>query len=107
MIKFIRSVLARRTFAYKLRNKAMNMFSSFDNFKSIRKKAETKRQAENRPHEVLYFHKVDDPYSHLTIQFIDKFRDSFDVVSSLSWWAKKIPLLCMNQRFIQIIVWKM
>ena len=80
MIKFIRSVLARRTFAYKLRNKAMNMFSSFDNFKSIRTKAETKRQAENRPHEVLYFHKVDDPYSHLTIQFIDKFRDSFDVV---------------------------
>ena len=27
--------------------------------------------------------------------------------SSPSWWVKKILLLCMNQRFIQITVWKM
>ena len=32
-----------------------------------------------RPHEILYFHKVDDPYSHLTIQFIDRFRSSYNI----------------------------
>ena len=79
MIQFIRNILARRTFAYKARNKAMNMFSSYENFKAIRETQETKRQKENRPHEVLYFHKVDDPYSHLTIQYIDKFINGYDI----------------------------
>ena len=40
----------------------------------------TTRKKENRPHEVLYFHKVDDPYSHLTIHYIDKIKSSFDIV---------------------------
>ena len=44
MIQFIRNILARRTFAYKARNKAMNMFSSYENFKTIRETQETKRQ---------------------------------------------------------------
>ena len=79
MIQFIRNILARRTFAYKARNKAMNMFSSYENFKTIRETQETKRKKENRPHEVLYFHKVDDPYSHLTIQYIDKFINGYDI----------------------------
>jgi 2-hydroxychromene-2-carboxylate isomerase len=80
MFKYIRSVLARRTFAHKLRNKTMNTFSSYDIFNSIRKKQEQNRQAEKRPHEVLYFHKVDDPYSHLTVQYLDKLKDSYDIV---------------------------
>ncbi len=79
MIQFIRNILARRTFAYKARNKAMNMFSSYENFKKIRKNQEVKRQKDNRPHEVLYFHKVDDPYSHLTIQYIDKLINGYDI----------------------------
>ena len=79
MIQFIRNILARRTFAYKARNKAMNMFSSYENFKKIRKVQEANRQKENRPHEVLYFHKVDDPYSHLTIQYIDKLINGYDI----------------------------
>ena len=79
MIQFIRNILARRTFAYKARNKAMNMFSSYENFKKIRKVQEANRQKDNRPHEVLYFHKVDDPYSHLTIQFIDKLINGYDI----------------------------
>ena len=79
MIQAFRNFLTRRTFAYKLRNKAMNMFSSFENFKSVREKAEASREAENRPHEVLYFHKVDDPYSHLTVHYIDKFNEAYDV----------------------------
>ena len=28
----------------------------------------------------MYFHKVDDPYSHLTIHYIDKIKSTFDVV---------------------------
>ena len=40
MLQALRNFIVRRTFAYKLRNKGMNMFSSFENFKAIRKKAE-------------------------------------------------------------------
>ena len=79
MLQAFRNFLTRRTFAYKARNKAMNMYSSFENFKAIRKKAEDSRKDTNRPHEVLYFHKVDDPYSHLTIHFIEKFKSTYDV----------------------------
>jgi 2-hydroxychromene-2-carboxylate isomerase len=56
------------------------MFSSYENFVSIREKSEQKRKSENRPHEVLYFHKVDDPYSHLTIQYIDKLSSTYDIL---------------------------
>ena len=79
MIQALRNFITRRTFAYKARNKAMNMFSSYENFKTIRKKAEENRKVENRQHEVLYFHKVDDPYSHLTVNYIDKFKESYDI----------------------------
>jgi len=58
----------------------MNMFSSYENLLSIREKSEQKRKGENRPHEVLYFHKVDDPYSHLTIQYIDKLMSAYDIL---------------------------
>ena len=44
MYKYIRSVLARRTIAHKLRNKAMNTFSSYEIFNSIREKQEQNRQ---------------------------------------------------------------
>ncbi len=79
MIQALRNFITRRTFAYKARNKAMNMFSSYENFKTIRKKAEENRKVENRQHEVLYFHKVDDPYSHLTVNYIDKFKEAYDI----------------------------
>ena len=77
--KAIRNFIIKRTFASKLRNKGMNTFSNFEILKSIRSSAEEKRLEENRPHEVMYFHKVDDPYSHLAIQYIDKLQDSFDI----------------------------
>ncbi|MFL2754436.1 MAG: DsbA family protein [Gammaproteobacteria bacterium] len=80
MLKLIRNILARRTLIYKVRNRAMNMFSSFENFKAVREKSEIKRKEENRPHEVLYFHKVDDPYSHLTIQYVDKLISEYNIL---------------------------
>ena len=44
MLQALRNFIVRRTFAYKLRNKGMNMFSSFENFKAIRRKAEAYRE---------------------------------------------------------------
>lgn len=80
MRKAFRNFIIKRTFAAKLRNRGMNTFSSHEIHKNIRTSAEAKRKNENRPHEVLYFHKVDDPYSHLTIHYIDKIKSTFDVV---------------------------
>ena len=79
MLKAFMNFMIRRTVSANLRNQGMNAFSSYKIFEETRIKSENSRQQENRPHEVLYFHKVDDPYSHLTIQYIDKFRSSFDV----------------------------
>ena len=71
--------MSRRTISAKARNHIMNTFSSYELFQKIRSETESARQAANRPHEVLYFHKVDDPYSHLTIHYIDKIKSIFDV----------------------------
>ena len=71
MLKAFRNFMARRTISANLRNRGMNTFSSYEIHTNIRNNAETTRKKENRPHEVLYFHKVDDPYSHLTIHYID------------------------------------
>ena len=79
MRKAFRNFVIKRTFAAKLRNRGMNTFSSYEIHKNIRTSAEAKREKENRPHDVFYFHKVDDPYSHLTINYIDKIKSTFDV----------------------------
>ena len=71
--------MSRRTINYKVRNYVMNSFSSFEAFQQIRKQTESARQAANRPHEVLYFHKVDDPYSHLTIQCLEQLKSSYEI----------------------------
>ena len=54
-------------------------YSSYDYFIANRVEAEKNRLIENRSQEVLYFHKVDDPYSHLTINCVDKFISNYDV----------------------------
>ena len=77
--KAFRNFIIKRTIGAKLRNRGMNLFTNHDILNKIRSDAEIKRQQDNRPHEVLYFHKVDDPYSHLTIQYIDKFSSAFDI----------------------------
>ena len=79
MIKAFRNFMSRRTINYKVRNHVMNSFSSFEAFQQIRKQTESARQAANRPHEVLYFHKVDDPYSHLTIQCLEQLKSSYEI----------------------------
>ena len=79
MLKAFRNFMARRTISANMRNRGMNTFSSYEIHNNIRNNAEATRKKENRPHEVLYFHKVDDPYSHLTIHYIDKIKSSFDI----------------------------
>ena len=80
MLQAFRNFMTRRTISAKVRNRFMNSVSSYKTLKDVRKKTEAARKEEKRPHEVLYFHKVDDPYSHLTIQCINKLQSSFDIV---------------------------
>ena len=79
MIKAFRNFMSRRTISAKARNHIMNTFSSYELFQKIRGETESSRQAANRPHEVLYFHKVDDPYSHLTIQCLEQLESSYEI----------------------------
>ena len=79
MIKAFRNFMSRRTISAKARNHIMNTFSSYELFQKIRSETEFARQATNRPHEVLYFHKVDDPYSHLTIQCLEQLKSSYEI----------------------------
>lgn len=41
--------------------------------------AETRRRALGRPHRVLYFHEVADPYSHLAAQVLGRFIARYDI----------------------------
>ena len=79
MIKAFRNFMSRRTISSKARNHIMNTFSSYELFQKIRSETESARQAANRPHEVLYFHKVDDPYSHLTIQCLEQLKSTYEI----------------------------
>ena len=79
LAKAFRNFMIRRTISAKLRNRGMNTFSNHEILVNLRKSSEEKREEENRPHEVIYFHKVDDPYSHLTIHFVDKLLSTFDI----------------------------
>ncbi len=44
-----------------------------------RDKFEKARQANHSPHVVEYFHQLDDPYSHLTAQILNRFCRSYDI----------------------------
>ena len=47
--------------------------------KRKRAQAEAKRQKEGRPHQIYYFHQLNDPYSHLAAQKLAAFAACFDV----------------------------
>jgi len=50
-----------------------------DRLASLRVAAEKKRQADGRDHEVLYFHQLDDPYSHMTAQIVSAFAARYSI----------------------------
>jgi 2-hydroxychromene-2-carboxylate isomerase len=62
----LRSILMRRIADPRLREQR-------------RAAAEAARRKAKRPHEVLYFHQPDDPYSHLAAQVLRGFVDRYDV----------------------------
>jgi 2-hydroxychromene-2-carboxylate isomerase len=54
-------------------------FADKQAFFDQRLKAEEIRAKENLPHEVSYFHKVDDPYSYLTASYAGEISKRFNV----------------------------
>lgn len=44
-----------------------------------RRRAETRRRRDGRPHLVEYFHQLDDPYSHLTAQVVAELTSRYDI----------------------------
>ena len=40
---------------------------------------EMKRRASGRSHQVVYFHQIDDPYSHLLVQALERVQSSYDI----------------------------
>ena len=40
---------------------------------------EMKRRVSGRSHEVVYFHQIDDPYSHLLVQALARLQSSYDI----------------------------
>lgn len=53
---------------------------SSDELQSLQRKyREFNRKRQGRTHEVLFFHKVDDPYSHLLLQMLQQLMSDFDI----------------------------
>tara|TARA_A100001011_G_scaffold216926_1_gene224888 strand:- start:768 stop:2174 length:1407 start_codon:yes stop_codon:yes gene_type:complete len=53
--------------------------SSLDRRRKSRKSAEKARQKKNEPHQIHYFHELDDGYSLLAVQLLEQFRTKYDV----------------------------
>ncbi len=51
-----------------------------DRMQSARDRAERSRQRQGRPHLVRWYHRVDDPHSHLLAQALPGFLERYDVV---------------------------
>ncbi|MGH0030421.1 MAG: DsbA family protein [Myxococcota bacterium] len=66
LLRLAQSFLMRRMFAPATRD-------------ARRARAERKRRRAGEPHRVLYFHQVDDPYSHLAVQTLERLRRAYDV----------------------------
>ena len=78
--KAFKNFMSRRTIFAKVRNKIMNTYASYDLVEKTRAAFEAERKDSQEPHTVIYFHKVDEPYSALTIEFVEKIATSFDVL---------------------------
>ena len=79
MLKTLLHLFNKSTIAAPVRNRNMMGFADEQAFLDQRKNAEEKRIEENRPHQVLYFHKVDDPYSYLTASYAGEISKRFNV----------------------------
>ena len=78
--KAFKNFMSRRTVFAKVRNKIMNTYASYDLIEKARVTFEAERKESQEPHTVIYFHKVDDPYSALTVEYVEKISSTFDVL---------------------------
>ncbi|MEO0882669.1 MAG: DsbA family protein [Pseudomonadota bacterium] len=62
-----------------LQNKVAKHLFSLDRRDAKRRSAERKRESENAPHIVEYFHEAGDPYSHLLVQLLPEFCRRYEI----------------------------
>jgi len=62
-----------------IRSAMMRRFADPARRTQQRERAEVIRRRQGRPHEVLYFHQVDDPYSQLAVQALQPLLDRYDI----------------------------
>lgn len=79
LVRTIRSAVMRRMADAKLRDRR-------------RARAEHRRLRRQQPHEVWYFHQVDDPYSHLAAQALRSFLERYDVLLRPRVVARPTPI---------------
>ena len=68
------SPLARR-----LGSRAMRLLASPRRARAVHRIAEWRRRLGGAPHRIAYFHQVDDPYSHLAAQCLDRLVETYQV----------------------------
>jgi hypothetical protein len=57
----------------------MRILSSARFQRAVQARARFSRKLKRQPPAVHYFHQVDDPYSHLAVQKLDRLRDAYDL----------------------------
>jgi len=62
-----------------IRNKVAGHLFSLNRRDAQRRKAEQRRQSQNAPHIVEYYHEAGDPYSHLMVQVLPEFCRRYDI----------------------------
>ena len=62
-----------------IRSAAMRRFASAEYLEKQRGKARKRRERQGIPPTVHYFHQVDDPYSHLAVQQLDRLKARYDL----------------------------
>ncbi|MES2883379.1 MAG: DsbA family protein [Pseudomonadota bacterium] len=80
-----------------IRSAMMRRFADPARRTQQRLRAEAARQAEGRPHTVLYFHQVDDPYSALAAQALLPLLDRYDIQLVPKVVARPTPIAIHEQ----------
>ncbi|WP_165672824.1 DsbA family protein [Metapseudomonas otitidis] len=84
-----------------LTSKVMNYLNSERYLIQSRKRHEKKRLRDGRGHIVEYFHQVDDGYSHLAIQALEKLKTRYDI----EFKVHLVPSL-KNDDFPELELWR-
>lgn len=80
-----------------IRSAMMRRFADPARRDARRRRAEATRQRQGRPHTVLYFHQVDDPYSQLAVQALGPLLDRYDIQLIPKLVARPTPIAIHEQ----------